>query len=220
MVYAFVDESGSVALSRQSHMLVVAGLCIANPHNTARIIRQTQKKYGSSLASGELKAKYAEDELVENLLTALVKEPVEIFSVIVDRRLIEPEPEDTEDIYRWAIARLVEKMVIVHPNIELVLDRRYTKEHLRYLLERKIRESISGLPQIYVMIRQEDSLLVKELQAVDFIAWALFQKYERGNTQFHGLIARRIIEEELVTRQIWKERKRTFLKSNSPLRGN
>ena len=179
-----------------------------NSRSIARIIRKTQKKYGSSLASGELKAKKSDDALTESLLTALVQEKIEIFSVIIDRRVIEHLPEDPEDVYRWAVARLVVKLVKAHPNIEIVLDRRYTKENLRYLLEKKIREAISGLPQRYVMIRQEDSMLTKELQAVDFIAWAFFQKYERGNTKFHGWIAARIIEEELVTKQAWQKQKK------------
>ena len=155
-----------------------------------------------------MKAKKSDDALTENLLAALAHEPIEIFSVIVDRRIIEQSPKDPEDIYRWAVARLAAKLVKRYPRIEIVLDRRYTKEHLRYLLERAIREGISGLPQRYVMIRQEDSMLSKELQAVDFIAWALYQKYERGDNKFYEQIAPRIVEEELVTKQVWaKERK-------------
>ena len=206
--FAFIDESGNVASFRQNHILVVAALGMDNSRSIARIIRKTQKKYGSSLASGELKAKKSDDALTESLLTALVQEKIEIFSVIIDRRVIEHLPEDPEDVYRWAVARLVVKLVKAHPNIEIVLDRRYTKENLRYLLEKKIREAISGLPQRYVMIRQEDSMLTKELQAVDFIAWAFFQKYERGNTKFHDWIAARIIEEELVTKQAWQKQKK------------
>jgi len=206
--YAFIDESGNVAFSRQNHILVVAALGIDNSRIITRIIRKIQKKYGSSLSSGELKAKKSDDALTENLLAALAHEPIEIFSVIVDRRIIEQSPKDPEDIYRWAVARLAAKLVKRYPRIEIVLDRRYTKEHLRYLLERAIREGISGLPQRYVMIRQEDSMLSKELQAVDFIAWALYQKYERGDNKFYEQIAPRIVEEELVTKQVWaKERK-------------
>jgi len=206
--FAFIDETGNVALSRQNHILVVAALGAEHSRGVARLIRNTQKKYGSSLSSGELKAKKTQDTVTENLLTALALEPIEIFSVIVDRRIMRHPPKDTEDIYRWAVARLVKKLVTRYPRIEIVLDRRYTKEHLRYLLERTIREGISDLPQRYVMIRQEDSMLSKELQAVDFIAWALFQKYERGNNKFYERIAPRIVEEELVTKQVWaKERK-------------
>jgi hypothetical protein len=61
--FAFIDESGNVASSRQNHILVVAALGMDNSRSIARIIRKTQKKYGSSLASGELKAKKSEDAL-------------------------------------------------------------------------------------------------------------------------------------------------------------
>lgn len=202
--FAFVDEAGNTALSRQNHILVAAALCMGNPRPIARIIRKTQKKYGSSLASGELKAKKAHALLVEHLLGNLAREEIAIFSVIVDRRNIQQPPKDAEEIYRWAMARLVEKMVEKYPSLEIVLDRRYTTERLRDELERKIRERISPLPQHYVMITQKDSALVKELQAVDFIAWAFFQKYERGNDRFYDLIAERIVEEEYVTRQAWE----------------
>jgi hypothetical protein len=70
------------------------------------------------------------------------------------------------------------------------------------------RQGISDLPQSYVLIHQEDSMLSRELQAVDFIAWALFQKYERGNTKFYNRIAPRIVVEELVTRQAWQKEKK------------
>lgn len=206
--YAFIDKSGSVAFSPHNHILVVAALSVEDSRAIGRLIRKAQKKYGSSLASGELKAKKAQDALTENLLAALAQESIEVSSVIVDCRIIEHPPEDREDIYRWAIARLVAKLIKGHPSIEIILDRRYTKEHLRYLLERKIREGISDLPQSYVMIRQEDSMLSKELQAVDFIAWALFQKYERGNTKFYNQIAPRIVVEELVTKQVWQKEKK------------
>jgi len=202
--YAFVDEAGNIALSHQNHVLLVAALCTDTPRAINRIIRKAQKKYGSSLASGELKAKKAESRLVETLLTILAREPIEVFAVIVDRRMLEKPPKDPEALYRWAMARLIKKLVMRFPRIEIAMDRRYTKEHLRYLLEKAVREGISDLPQQYVLIRQEDSILAKELQAVDFIAWALFQKYERGNDAFYQRIAPRIVEEELITRQVWE----------------
>jgi len=202
--YAFMDEAGNVALSRQNHVLIVAALCAETPRSINRIIRKAQKKYGSSLASGELKAKKAETRLVDAILTGLAREPIEVFAVIVDRRMLKKPPKDPEEIYRWVMARLVKKLVARFPRIEIAMDRRYTTEHLRYLLEKAVREGISDLPQQYVLIRQEDSILAKELQAVDFIAWALFQKYERGIEAFYQRIAPRIAEEELITKQIWE----------------
>lgn len=206
--FAFIDEAGSTAPTRHNHVMVVAALSMQKSSKIARIIRKAQKMVGSPLASGELKAKKERADRVENILAALAKEAIEIYSVIIDRQILLEPPQDPEDIYRWAAARLAAKIVKRYPSVEIVLDRRYTKERLRYLLEKSIRQEISNLPQRYVMIRQEDSVACKELQAVDFIAWAFFQKYERGDNRFYERIAPRIVEEELVAKQAWERRRK------------
>lgn len=53
------------------------------------------------------------------------------------------------------------------------------------------------------VIRQEDSIARKELQGADYVAWAIFQKYERGDSRFYDIIARRLAVEELVEEALW-----------------
>ncbi|MFZ5878346.1 MAG: DUF3800 domain-containing protein [Chloroflexota bacterium] len=208
MDYAFIDEAGNVAISAQSHFLIVAALCTETPRYLERAIRKTQKKFGSALSSGELKGKKSNDRLAETVLKGLQGHPIKIYAVIIGQDVLKTIPEPGEEIYRWAAARLVRKVVGQSPRTEIVLDRRYTKESLRYQLEKIIREEISDLPQQYVLIRQEDSLHRKELQAVDFIAWSFFQKYERGNSRYYEIIQPCIVEEEVITKRIrdnaWK----------------
>ncbi|MCC6297952.1 MAG: DUF3800 domain-containing protein [Anaerolineales bacterium] len=201
--YAFIDESGIAGLSRKSHVFIVAALCLKNPRGAESIVKRAQKKYGSSLASGELKAKQAEGKLITHVLNALSQESIEVFSVIIDRRHIENMTDDSEQVYRRAVTRLIKKLVKRYPRIEVTLDRRYTNKSLRYQLEKDIREGISGIPQQFVLIRQEDSLSSKGLQAVDFIAWSLFQKYERGDDTYYRHISASIADEDIVTRQAW-----------------
>lgn len=207
--YAYIDESGSVSVSRHTHLLIVAALCTDDSQNIARMIRRVKKKYGTSLSSGEFKAKKTSVRAITQILTALSAEPIEIFAVVVNPQIIGCPPKDPEDIYRWAVTRTVAMLVERHPRLEIVLDRRYTKENLRYRLEKAIRSGISGLPQHYVLVRQEDSTLSKELQAVDFIAWSFLQKYERSDSRFYDLIAPRIVLEECMTKQIWETEKKT-----------
>ncbi|KXK11435.1 MAG: hypothetical protein UZ14_CFX002002825 [Chloroflexi bacterium OLB14] len=95
---------------------------------------------------------------------------------------------------------MIKKLVSRYPRIEITLDRRYTNKTLRYKLEQYIRDGISNLPQNYILIRQEDSQQQRGLQAVDFIAWALFQKYENNNAEYYQQFESRILDEELVTK--------------------
>jgi hypothetical protein len=124
-------------------------------------------------------------------------------AVVVDKRDIARPPEDAEDIYREAVTRAVRHAVSRWPRIDLCLDKRYTTKTLRYRLEREIREGIADLHQEVVIIRQEDSIAYKELQAVDFVAWAFFQKYEQGNERFYQIIADKVIVEDVIKRRLW-----------------
>lgn len=202
--YAYIDESGSITVSQSSHYLIVAALCVNSDQNISRVVRRVQKKFSAYIPSGELKAKKSTERIINLLLTALSKQPIELYALIVDRQVIEHPTKDPEDIYRWAMARLVAKLVERYPQIEIIVDKRYTKADLRYRLERSMRQGIADLPQRYVLIRHEDSILWKELQAVDFIAWAFFQKYERGDSQFYELIKATIVSEELITKISWR----------------
>ena len=62
--------------------------------------------------------------------------------------------------------------------------------------------------QEVVIIRQEDSIACKELQATDYIAWAFFQKYERGDSRFYEIVADKVVVEEVISRRAVVEMKK------------
>jgi hypothetical protein len=204
--YAFVDESGSTAPTETSHFLVIAVLGAEEPIDIRRIIHRFQKKNSSSLPSGELKARKLEPTNVKKVLVKLAQSPIQIVAVIVDSFILNHPPQDPEDIYRWAVSRAVYHMVERYPSVEIVLDRRYTTEPLRFELEKAIRQEITGIPDQYVLIRHDDSSRRKELQAVDFFAWAFFQKYEKNDCQYYDLIAPLVVKEEWLSKHLWDTR--------------
>jgi len=124
-------------------------------------------------------------------------------AVIVNKRAILRPPTDSEDIYREAVTRAVAPCVERHPHLELWLDKRYTKPSLRHRLEKNVRAGIAGLPQQVVLLYQEDSRNQKGLQAVDHIAWAFYQKYERGDEGLSKICAVKVVVEELVSHHLW-----------------
>jgi transcriptional/translational regulatory protein YebC/TACO1 len=203
MHFAFIDESGTVGIPGGTHFLVVALLSTGQPREIELPIRHALKKYGPSLSRGEIKAANFEEKAIARLLTEIAKEDVSIFATIVDQSVIVKPPAEMEDIYRRAVSKTVYKLVEQCPRVNICLDRRYTNERHRFELESKIRESIQDLPQKVVMIQQENSISRKELQAVDAVAWAFFQKYERDNASFYELISSKIIAEEIIQERDW-----------------
>jgi len=201
--YGFLDESGVVAPFSGSRFLVVTILATAIPRPIELHVKRAHKKYGTSLASGEMKASASREKVTEQVLRAMAGEPVAIITVVVDKQAILRPPEDVEDIYRLAVTRAVYHAVQRWPRLELCLDKRYTNKTLRHRLEKAIREGIADLHQEVVLIRQEDSITRKELQAVDYVAWAFFQKYEWENDRFYQIIAEKVVVEEVIERALW-----------------
>jgi len=202
--YAFIDESGTVGVTTGTHFFVVGVLTSTTPRDLELPVRRALKKYGRSLTKGEMKATHASDKTNLRTLEAIAGHEVNIVAVIVDQRAISRPPDDSEEIYRQAVTRAIRILVGRFPKVEICLDKRYTHEPLRYELEKHIRENLVDVSRQLVLIRQESSQARKELQAVDAVAWAFFQKYERGEERFYDVIASKVIAEELIEKKNWK----------------
>ena len=201
--YAFIDESGTVGFSGGTHFLIIGVLVSENPREVERPIRRALKKYGPNLASGEIKAADFEEAALMRLLKELAEENIEIVATVVDQHVILRPPKDKEDIYRQSVARTVRRLVGRYPHVQVVLDKRYTRSNLRDMLEDTIRAELEDLPRQRVLIRQENSADRKELQAVDVIAWAFFQKYERNDNRFYNLSSFKVVDEQVIVEKDW-----------------
>jgi len=207
MRYAFIDESGTVGTQTGTHFLIVAVICANLARDIEIPVQRAQKKFGTSLASGEMKANNSREAVILRLLGELVKEDIQIVALAIDQKAIIRPPLDEEEIYRKAVSRAVHHLVKRWPRIQICLDQRYTKDQLRFELEMRIREEIVDLPQKVVLIRQLSSQTQRGLQAADFIAWAFFQKYERGDNRFVDVLASRVILDELLKKKTWPKGK-------------
>jgi hypothetical protein len=208
MHYAFMDESGTVGVKTGTHFLIVAVICGNQARDIEIPVQRAQKKFGTSLASGEMKASSSREAVILRLLGELAKEDIAIVTVVVDQKVVGRPLKDGEEIYRKAVSRAVYHLVERWPRIQICLDQRYTNDQLRFELEKRIREEIIDLPQKVVLVRQRSSQGQRGLQAADFIAWAFFQKYERDDCRFSDVLASKIVVEELIVRKTWRKESR------------
>lgn len=201
--YSFADESGTTSPFSGSRFFVVALLDTKNPRKVELHVRRLHKRFGTSLKSGEMKADASQEKTIKRFLSTIAREQIEIIAVIIDKRRILRPPKSNEAIYREAVSLVASHAVQRWSRVEIFLDKRYTSKRLRRSLEKEIRERISDFPHQVVIIHQEDSIGRKEIQAADFISWAFFQKYERGDSQFYDIISGNVIVEEVVRRKLW-----------------
>ena len=205
MTYLYFDESGDLGLdlskSGTSRIFSIAMLIIPDK----RPITSLVKKIFSSLPkaarrrnSGMLHAYYEKASTVERLLRILATKEVLIASMRLDKRntLITCNPNDLYDhLVVTLINRLFADAIINDKDtITVVASRRNTSKTFNTHFSDGVINSKHGSVMIVNIRKPHDD---KCLQAADFVSWALWQKYEKGNERFANLLSDKIVREYL-----------------------
>ena len=87
--------------------------------------------------------------------------------------------------------------------IEIIIDKalsKYNQKKLdKKLIEKcKIGREKLGMIEAEITVRHSTGQEEPCLQAVDFVCGAVFNKYERGNSSYYGIIERKIIKTEEI----------------------
>ncbi len=116
--------------------------------------------------------------------------------VIADKQRI--RQTTGEALYQAVVSRAVQACAGLSPRLHVTLDKRYTHRRQQAALEAAIRQELVTVPQNVVVIETRPSETVAALQAVDCVAWAFWQKYERNDDKYARLLAGRVVREELL----------------------
>jgi len=196
--HGFLDESGGTGPAAEGdNFLTVAVLVTSNPRPIELHIKRARKRLRRKPRSVEMKATHSTAKTVSNLLRAIAQEEIEIVVVVLDKRQLKELPQKPEALYREAVGRAVRHCAERWPRLHLILDKRYTKVELRRRLEQAIKARLTNLVSREVRIEHGDSQKSKGLQAVDYVVWAVRQKYEWGDEQFYRIIEPKIVVEEV-----------------------
>jgi hypothetical protein len=176
----------------------VAAIVVARPRVLDAIIRRARERFPFVSIQEELKAAHSVDRVTKWVLAEVERGEVGIVAVATGRPASRERKGDPEATYRSAVAAAVRICLERWPSLVMTLDKRYTQQHLRDRLEVAIQEEAVGIPQSVLVIRQEDSRRSKGLQVVDFVAWAIARKYQRGDSSYYDLIRNRVHAEVVL----------------------
>jgi len=198
MKYGFLDESGDVGYAEgSSHNLVVAIVVTDNPARLRKVTTRTRKGLSKRRKDiPEFKAFKTDVRIIRRLLRHTAKTECEIVAFVADKK-VGGDLDDPESLYRQLCALAVKRCLEKHPQLSLCVDKRYTNPHLREKQNRGILNGISSVQQAVLVVEHSESKRESALQVADAVAWALFQKYERGDDSFYTLVKDKIVIEEL-----------------------
>ena len=151
--------------------------------------------------------RYIRDGMFE-LISAFDKEAIKVYSYILEKPKVMPDKIKQKDRFyadnlTFAIQKLLDK-IRIDKNFIIITDRlpvQQQKNRQIKAIKGGISKYIKGKgTNLRYAIFHHSSASSANLQIVDYINWAIFRKYERGDEAFYRRIKKYIIDEEVVTK--------------------
>lgn len=202
-MFIYLDESGDLGFRRgSSSFFIICFITMSNRTSLKlkREIKRVKQKYKIPKET-EIKGNKSNHYLRIDILKAIASLPIEVYSIAVNKQRIEKHlRNDTNILYNYMVNLIMvpylEQKRLNEPHI--IADLRITKvaRGMRFTGYLKYKLLEKGLYNIKPQIQFLDSLNSNGLQAVDFVAYSLFRKYEREDVRYYQIIGRKIREDK------------------------
>src|SRR3989344_4145628 len=207
MGYIFLDESGDLGFSKNSSKWFLFTLALVSSprsleHITKKVWRTLRKKHQSL---SELHAYHSDHATRRRMFTALSElEDLAIMCIVLNKQKVYIDLQNQKNyLYNYTANILLDRLCrnthsAPDNKINLFVDRRDTKKKLRENFTKYLTDSMLSRGRGGFKVTLHSSIDNKSIQAVDFISWAIFRKYERGDYEFYEIIKSKIVEEKLL----------------------
>jgi hypothetical protein len=207
-MHTYVDESGNLIGPEGPKRIFLVGALKVENNRAVRKLFEQAKRY--ALPKGqrhltEIKASQAPDRFRRHILRGLSKLDVEVHLSVCKAERIPWELKGHEGLTYLHLVRetiipcLTEKRL----HVCVVIDKRQLHGISRADFDLHLRAALSlHLPaDAYLQILHRDSTIDPGLQAVDYVCWAAFQKWQRGNPEWYALMSSRIVTQRIIWRE-------------------
>ena len=207
MTYIFLDESGDLGFKKSSSKWFIFTIAmVSSPRSLERVVkkiwRPLKKKYKKL---GELHASHEKDITRKRVLKQLSEvSDLKVFCVVLNKKKVYVDLQSQKNyLYNFTANILLDRLhnkeaLDAKESIHLYIDRKDTKKVLRENFIKYLTSSMKKRRDGNFKVELHSSHENKALQAVDFISWAIFRKYERNDYEFYELIKSKITDERLL----------------------
>lgn len=206
MSFIFMDESGDLGFDfgkqgTSSYFLVTflftgkkrpIEKCVKKVHSGLR------KKYKKI---GVLHAYKEEPVTRRRLLSCLAEKDCKIMTILLNKRKVYTRLQNEKAVlYNYVTNILLDRIFTKRllpssGKVEIVASRRETNRFLNQNFQSYLSSQLVRNHDVEVRILIRTPFQEKALQAVDFVSWAIFRKYEHGDETYYSIIRGKIVEE-------------------------
>lgn len=194
MDYIYIDESGELA--KQSDYFVFGAIITNNPKELDNIIKKTRKKYKKQLGnSSEIKGYTTDDYIIKKILKKLNNTDCKVVGIILDKKNIYKihHNYDYNILYDKIASELAQRINITN-STSIIVDKSKNKQEEINNFNKQFRSNLNNSKNYSVDIKHANSIHYTGLQMADIIAWSIFQRVERNNSEFIDLIQNKSIK--------------------------
>lgn len=205
--YIFLDESGDLGFNpkkKNSQYFVVTILSTKNKNPIEKIVKNVHaslRKKVKRLSGGILHA-YKEKPITRRrLLKKLAEKQCTIMTIYLNKSKVYTHlKEEKHVLYNYVTNILLDRimtkrLVDLDGVVFLIAAKRETNKFLNNNFRDYLKKQIKDKHGIKIEVDIKASNEEKALQAVDFVSWAIFRKYELKDDIYYSLIRKKIIEE-------------------------
>lgn len=178
MNYVYIDESGE--MGRKSRYIIFASIATSRHRPVEKAIKKIWRAKPHLHSQGELHANSVDDATRNRVLLTLNDLEISVRYLVVDKS---KHKQSLQIVYYQELARFISS----HKNSHIVVVDKKDTNKKRAEMIKKLR-----LHDVFKNVLFEESYKVKQLQAVDFVAWSIGRFYEQDDQAFMDLIKGRI----------------------------
>lgn len=205
--YIFLDESGDLGFNpkkQNSKYFVVTILSTKNKNPIEKIVKNVHaslRKKVKRLSGGILHAYKEKPVTRRRLLKKLAEKQCTIMTIYLNKSKVYTHlKEEKHVLYNYVTNILLDRimtkrLVDLDGLVFLIAAKRETNKFLNNNFRDYLKKQIKDKHGIKIEVDIKAPNEEKALQAVDFVSWAIFRKYELKDDIYYSLIKKKIIEE-------------------------
>ncbi len=201
------DESGDLGFDftkrGTTKYFLITFLFIENKRPVEKCIRKVRAGLRNKLTGvGRVLHAYHEKPVTRlRLLRCIVEKDASIIVIALNKRKVYTKlQEEKAVLYNYVTNILLDriftkKLIPFESDVYLIASKRETNKFLNENFRDYLQRQAINNHGVELTVNIKTPSEEKALQAVDFVSWAIFRKYEHGDDDYYKVIKRTIVEE-------------------------